>query len=130
MRIHSDTLTYSDFFAAADYVKSQTGSPVYFHGGETLPRHGSRSRRYGWTVKLASNGTLTRRRVNAGSSRSADRFDLPYAATWQQWGHLLTFLFDRDPNMTIPGVYADRDAFHAATHGEFLRTVKAEPVNV
>ena len=125
MRIHSDTLTYSDFFAAAEHVEEQTGAPVYFHGEESLPRHGSRSRRYAYDVKLASDGTLTRRRVNYGSSRHADRFDRPYAATWQQWGHLLAFLFDRDPNMTIPGVYVDRDAFHATTRDEFRQTANA-----
>ena len=118
MRIHSDTLTYSQFFAAAEYVQQQTGAPVFFHGAETLPRHGSRSRRYGWAVKLASNGTLTRRRVNYGSG-NGDRFDRPFSATWDQWGWFLAYLFTADPALTIPGVYVDADAFHAATLDKF-----------
>lgn len=122
MRIHTDTLTYRDFFQAQETVKVQTGAPVFFHGEESLPRYGSRSRRQAFVVKLASDGTLTRRRVNYGTARHSDRFDRPYSATWDQWGWFLAHLFTVDPN-AVAGPYNGAADFHEQTYGDYARNL-------
>lgn len=121
MRIHTDLLAVADFLDAKEYVRQATGAPVFFHGEEVLPVYGSRSRRRAFEVKLASDGTLTRRRVNYGSAR-ADRFDRPYSATWNQWGWFLAHLFSVDSSI-IAGPYRGIDEFHSSTENQFMKLV-------
>jgi hypothetical protein len=121
VRIHTDTLAYRDFFDAQDTVKRETGAPVFFHGETSLPRYRSRPRRQAYVVKLASDGTLTRRRVNYGTARYADRFDRPFSATWDQWGWFLAHLFTVDPD-AIAGPYNGADDFHTQTRNAYAGT--------
>lgn len=104
MRIHSNTLTSQDVFAAAYEARATV---------EVLTEHGSRSRDHAFEVKLTGE---SRRRPNGGNY-GAER-DL-YAATWDQWGVFLGILFDRDQSVTIPTAYVDAKTFDARTSYRF-----------
>lgn len=115
MKIHTDTLTLADIHEAARVASALSGAPVYLTRAD---ERGSRSHRRAFDVILASDGTLSRRRVNYGSARYADRFDRPYAATWDQWGWFLASLFAADPGAKCWAYYG-ADMFHAATGMRF-----------
>lgn len=112
MRIHTDILTTADIRDAAE----RAGSAV--HADYT--RHGSRSRAHAFHIKLT--GTSSRRPNNGTGGRFrdgvADSND-EHAATWDEWGMFLAELFRRDPNATIPNVYATSADFDYATDGRF-----------
>lgn len=104
MRIHSDILTRRDLLNAA------TEARVYM---ETFTEHGSRSRERAFNVLLRGESN---RRPNCGTTGAAD----DYAATWDQWGVFLAFLFYIDPNMKTP-YYDDRDDFNFRTNVRFTK---------
>lgn len=105
MRIHSDTLTPADVYAAADAA----GPGVHV----TLTRHGSRSRSHALEVKLT--GTSSRR--PNGGNRGADSD--AYAATWDEWGMFLARLFDVDPDATCWAYPNGGTDFDIVTRGRF-----------
>lgn len=99
MRIHTNTLTASDIYAAAN----KAGAVV-----ATFSGHGSRSRARAFDVKLEGS---SRRRPNGGASGAGTG----YAATWDQWGMFLAELFAKDGSMFTPydksaEYFADRTA--------------------
>lgn len=112
MRIHTDTLTVTDIYAAAAHAGGgdYRTSPVYVD----VMEHGSRKRARAFNVSLTGTST---RRPNSGN-RGADGADV-YAATWDEWGMFLAELFRRDPNATIPGVYESGEHFRWVTGGRF-----------
>lgn len=101
MRLHTNSLTASDLWAAARIAEVDL----------ELTTHGSRSRDHAFNVTLRGNSN---RRPNTGRSGSADEF----AATWDQWGVFLAELFDRD-NTLVAAHYTDADTFHLMTAGRF-----------
>lgn len=98
MRIHT-TANYTDVRNAAE----KAGVAVV-----KCDLHGSRSRPRAFEIKLEG---ASRRRPNFGASDG-------YAATWDQWGVFLGFLFDLDPEMTC-WAYKGSAEFHYATMGRF-----------
>ena len=106
MRIHSNTLTSRDVYAAAREARATV---------EVLTEHGSRSRDHAFEVKLSGE---SRRRPNGGNY-GAER-DV-FAATWDQWGVFLQILFDADTDLTIPRAYADRDEYIRHTNARFTK---------
>lgn len=86
-----------------------------------LTEHGSRTR--GEAIELKLEGT-SNRKVNAGTSRNVDRFDLPNAATWDEWGVVLQAVFDADPNALAGSakypVYDGREDYERQTQGRFV----------
>jgi len=59
---------------------------------------GSRSRAGAIRFKLqADMHTPGRRHVNAGTAKDVDRHDLPWAATYDEWGWVLAYMFAADP---------------------------------
>jgi len=108
-------------------VLAQTTDGVRF---ERCDKAGSRSHRHGFEVTLSSDGTPDRdgtprnRPVNAGTSRYLDRFTLPKAASYADWGRFLAALFEIDPDAKCP-YYAGREDFHAKTAGAFLSLATA-----
>lgn len=103
MRIHTDQVENIDLDRAA------------FHAGVTFEkksRHGSRTHKHAWEIKLLGN---SRRRPNGGS-RGADHNG--YAATWDQWGIFLAHLYVEDSNLKC-WAYEDEDAFSERTNGRF-----------
>jgi hypothetical protein len=124
MRIHSSKITTQDIYHAA-----ATSPGVYAE----VTTHGSRSHGRAFEVRLESNGTpdldgtSRRRRTNAGTS-DVDRFILPYAASWSDWGRMLATLFDIDPEARCT-YYANREDFHRQTVGRFLPGGESTGVN-
>lgn len=112
MRIHSDILTINDLNLARVIAIAHGEGYVWLHG----TRHGSRKRDHAFEVGLEGDGTTNKRCRNPGTSTS--NRDLGYAATHDQWGWFLAYLFTLDPNMT--SVYYDGAVdFHTKTEGAF-----------
>jgi hypothetical protein len=105
MRIHTDTLSYADVYAAAE----RAGNGV----NVTATRRGSRKRDHAFNVYLT--GTSSRR----PNSQSGDYAHDGHAATWDEWGMFLAELFRRDPAATVPGVYETAEHFRWATGARF-----------
>lgn len=99
MRIHTDHLTREDFWNASRFAR------VDF---DRFNLCGSRSRLAAWDITLTGE---SRRRPNNGSSDA-------YAATWDQWGVFLGFLFYIDPDMITPP-YRNSSEFHVKTDFRF-----------
>jgi hypothetical protein len=97
MRIHSAYLTESQVKAAV----SLAGATI-----TGLSRHGSRKRGNAFELKLSGNSPY---RQNGG--------EYP-AASWDQWGIVLSALWDQDAGMTC-AAYSDRDMFDRATGSRF-----------
>jgi len=112
MRIHSDIITWDDLHDARLAAISHGEGHVWLDGS----KHGSRKRDHAFEVGLEGDGTTNKRRRNPGTSTS--NRDLGYAATHDQWGWFLAYLFALDPNMT--SVYYDgAEDFHAKTKEAF-----------
>ena len=110
MRIHTDTLTISDIYAAA----SKAGV-----GLERDTEHGSRKRKRAFDVILTGDSPY---RINQRG------WDNPHAATWDQWGIFLAELFRRDKDMIGGWAYADARDFHQKTYQRFnVRTGITSP---
>lgn len=107
MRIHSDTLTMLNLYEAARTAR------VEF---DRFDAKGSRKRDHAFDVTLF--GESRRRPNNRGTSGPDD-----YAATWDQWGVFLAFLFNLDPDMATP-YYADADEFDYRTNRRFEKRTK------
>lgn len=101
MRIHSDTLTESDFHDAM----RAAAVGIY-----RLNRHGSKSRHHAFDVIFTGSGGRY-----GGGWGNTDYV----SATWDEWGIALGVLFARDPAMTAPSAYVDVDHFHWATGHRF-----------
>lgn len=114
MRLHTDTVTTTDVYRAVRDASDRTGAPIYV---EVLTSHGSRRRAGAIELQLSSDGTLSRRRRNPGTSRDRSAQD-DYAATWDQWGWVLAYLYTVDSRM-VAGPYADAAHFHARTRDEY-----------
>lgn len=99
MRIHTDKLTTGDFYDAARKA------------GVTIDRngmHGSRSRAHAFDFILSGSSN---RRQNFGGDGQA--------ATWDEWGIFLSWLFAVDPDATVPGVYDGLGEFERKTFARF-----------
>jgi len=112
MRIHGN-ITSRDVYEASGKATVATGANVYV---ERCEEHGSRSRARAYDVKLSGDGTLSKRRTNAGT-RYAPQTE--YAATWDQWGWFLAHLFSVDPTIKC-WAYAGLDDFNARTDHKFV----------
>ena len=99
MRIHTDTLRITDLRVA----ELKAGVELRWK------RHGSRSRSHAYEIKLRGN---SKRRPNFYDD------DGSFAATWDQWGVFLGYLFALDPDM-VAGPYSDEYRFHYMTQGRF-----------
>lgn len=102
MRIHSDVITREDIHRAARHARVDLA---------TFTDHGSRSRARAFDVKLEGE---SRRRPNGGASGAGSG----YAATWDQWGVFLGFLFELDARMVTP-YYKNKADFDRRTDNRF-----------
>lgn len=111
MRIHTDTLTVTDIYAAAaragggDYRTSPVLADV--------TEHGSRSRARAFNVTLSGTSGRRQNPGHGGGSRDLQ------AATWDEWGMFLAELFRRDPNAVVPKVYDGAEHFQNVTDQRF-----------
>lgn len=108
MKIHTDHLTSAEVYAA---TKAGGMKGVY---AECVTL-GSRSRKRGLVVHLTGNST---RRPNGGN-RGANKNSDGYAATWDEWGIFLNYLFKMDPDAIAAGAYEGRDEFLLKTDWRF-----------
>lgn len=103
------TATGEDVDRAIRYASRMTNGDV-----GVLRRFDASSRTHARAVEL----------VLSGNARGMSRVDpTVHAASYEQWGHVLAFLFDRDPDMRVGspgnGGYDGEHAFHTATRGLF-----------
>lgn len=108
MRIHSDKITARDIGNAAHRARV---------GLDTLAEHGSRSRKRAFNVNLTGSS----RRHPGHSSATLDS----HAATWDQWGIFLRYLFAIDPNATCYA-YNGLDDFDHKTGTRFAYLTLAD----
>lgn len=101
MRIHTDKLTSVDIYNAA--AKAGANAEVSLHK--------SRSRARAYEVKLTG---LSNRRPMGGPGEGDD-----YAATWDQWGVFLGFLYSIEYNMAAGNAYGDVYEFDQRTRYRF-----------
>ena len=106
MKIHTDRLTSAEVYAA---TKAGGMKGVY---AECVTL-GSRSRKRGLVVHLVGNSG---RRPNPGKG-GVERGG--YAATWDEWGMFLNYLFEMDPDAIATGAYDGRDEFLLKTDWRF-----------
>jgi hypothetical protein len=98
MRIHTNEVLSGDIYDAAKAARV------------TVVRaglHNSRIRDHAWDIALEGE---SRRATMAGTGK---------AATWDQWGVFLDYLFMEDDDLTIPRVYPTRYDFDARTAYRF-----------
>lgn len=115
MRIHtSDSVTYSTIFDAAKFAGVQVD----------VTNHNSRTHETAWEVKLT--GSSNRRPNNRGTWRDND----DYAATWDEWGMFLGFIFWIDPDTRCGSVkypaYDGAADFEYKTDCRFIANHKPE----
>ena len=108
MKIHTDHLTSAEVYAA---TKAGGMKGVYAE----CVTVGSRSRKRGLVVHLVGNSG---RRPNPGKG-GTDKGG--YAATWDEWGMFLNYLFEMDPDAIATGAcaYEGRDEFLLKTDWRF-----------
>lgn len=105
MRLHMHTATGADVDHAITYAERMTGAAI------GVPRRfDASSRSHARAIELVLTGNAR------GMSRVAPG---EHAASWEQWGHVLSFLFDRDPDMRVTGAYDGEQDFHTKTRGRF-----------
>ena len=101
MKIHSDILTDGDVYLATN---SHGMKGVY----ADVSTVGSRQAKRGLLVKIT--GTSNRNQ-NPGTSRNRD---VEKAATFDEWGMVIDYLYNIDPNAVI-GQYQSKGHFEACT---------------
>ena len=107
MRIHTDTLTSTDIYAATR-AAGMTGVSA------TFTSHGSRKRDHAFNVNLTGTSSRPLNTGKYGADQSGDT-----AATWDEWGMFLAALYAVDPDMDAT-YYADAADFHRQTGDRFL----------
>lgn len=110
MRIHSDLIEREHLKSA---VAGLDGVNVRID-----IRRASRKRDHSWDVALVAEPRPGRRRRNTGRYGLGD----DYAATWDEWGVFLSWLFSYDPD-AVCGDYDDKEHFHWSTGGRFRNVV-------
>lgn len=118
MRIHtSDDVTYSTLFEAAKFAGV----------GLDVDNHASRTHDTAWEVKLT--GSSSRRPNNRGAWRDND----DHAATWDEWGMFLGYIFWTDPDARCGSAkypnYAHAADFEDKTDGRFIADHKPDDLH-
>jgi hypothetical protein len=111
MRIHSDTLQYSDFHEAAALADCQV---------QSITSHRSTAREYALEFIIAGHGR------HGGAYGGVD-----YAVgSWDDYGIMLAELFRRDPRAVVgtPGrpTYDGADDFHDSTAWRYMELTPAQ----
>lgn len=94
MRIHTNENTMSNIMSAARMARVSL---------DVLESHNSKTHDAAFEVILSG---ASRRRQNTGKSSREREF----AATWDQWGVFLAFLFHIDPDMRAGGSVRERQS--------------------
>lgn len=118
MRIHtSEDVTYSTIYDAARFA----GVDV------EVTQHGSRTHETAWEVSLT--GSSRRRPNNRGKWQDDDS----YAATWDEWGMFIGYVFWIDPEARCGSAkypaYANAVDFEDQTDRRFIANVKPDDLH-
>lgn len=105
VRLHMHTATGDDVDRAIRYAEVMTGAGIGI-----ARRFDATSRTHARAIELVLTGNAR------GMSRVCPGM---HAASWDQWGHVLAFLFDVDPDMRVTGAYDGEHEFHTRTRGAF-----------
>jgi hypothetical protein len=108
MRIHSDSLDRLHIHGATSGMDVQ----VY-----VVSTHKSRTHRVAFEVALRGTGERHKRRPQGRVTSSPDT---EYAATYDDWGHFLSALYEGDRSMKVGNVYTSRAQFHSVTGNQYL----------
>ena len=111
MRIHSNTITPHDLLDALEAACKRQGGSLHF---ATVTDHRSTKREMAYEIKLGANVKVKgdkRRRPNDGQYGAGQG----WAATHDEWGEFLAFLYGVDPWM-IAGEYTSELQFHKVTN--------------
>lgn len=114
MKLHSNTLTWSDVHDALKSTQ-KAGLVDSAVGFEMLDSKGSRSHSHAFEIQLGWYGEKVKgdgRRFKNTGNGGADVY--VYAATYDEWGHFIAELMERDRNATF-GSYKGYQVFHEAT---------------
>lgn len=107
MRIHANALTVRNVHAAA--LKAHVNVVK-------LDQFGSKSRDHAFEIGLSGSG-----------AHRTQYTDLDYpAATWDEWGMFLAYLYRCDDSIVIPRAYSDESDFHWQTDGRFRKLWPAD----
>ena len=121
MRIHTDRLTYGDIMGAlmSEQDAGRIARTVRF---KVLSEHGSKSKERAFEVQLESVDKAEgdgRRAGNSGSYGAMSAEYDGYAATFDEWGWLLSAMYRKDIWMVCGSaanpVYEDMDHFNERT---------------
>jgi hypothetical protein len=120
MKLHSDTLTENDIYAALRQAADMGDVPAHLIFDMLRPA-GSRTRANAWDIHL---GTYTKdrdttgkmRRTPSNSTRQGDLAD--YTATYSEWGWFIARLYWMDSEMVF-GPYKSLEHFDQATRYAF-----------
>lgn len=121
MRIHSDVIVSRHIYDATDYATKLTHETaeengVYVHATVRPTRmelHGSRKRARAFDILLTGTNT----RDQYGNPRTP-------AATYDEWGNFLAYLFMVDKAM-VCDYYDGADDFHTKTKNAYSAPVRA-----
>lgn len=108
MRIHTDN-PQSARQAVQDALKVLPGVEA------TVRLHGSRKRAGAINLTLTGGDGRLGYRTNTGTHGAGYQG----AASWDEWGVVLAFIFDVDPQAYVKNVYADAEEFHDRTADRF-----------
>jgi len=115
--IHTNLIEEAHVTWARSYGCEQAGQGSFWVAD--LESLGSRTHQRKLVLHLEGDGSVSKRRRNTGKYGGSDEF----AATWDQWGWFLAYLFDIDPDARTDGHrYNGFDNYHEQTQGKYLLT--------
>lgn len=128
MKLHSDILDGPAIFNALRAAKTagKVTHDIYF---VQFNASGSRSRARGFDIQLGTDDrttgpTKSRRYKNSGKYGA----DAIWAATYDEWGWFIAYLFDTDPDATF-GPYKGQQDFEGKTRYQFIIEKGASAMN-
>lgn len=116
MRLHTNVLTTADLSDAL----TETGLTAEGVFMDVLTLHGSRSHARAFEFRLGATPAKGRRRRNTGhyGAEDAGMTQEVAAATYDEHGRWMAYLYERDPYAKI-GPYTSVDDFHAKTKSQY-----------
>lgn len=118
MKIHTNLIEEAHLTRARTYAMEQAEQGAFWIADMEV--QGSRTHGHKLVVHLEGDGSTSRRRRNSGTYGAVVG---SFAATYDQWGWFLAYLFDIDPEARTDGRgYNGFDNYHEQTQGKYLLT--------
>lgn len=111
MKIYSNRLTEADVRDAFSMARTRHGADIYIEDIRTW-----QPRDYSNGVEVFAESTAGKRATGHVPARATGRRDwYPRAASWDDWGYVIAYLFNIDPHARI-GFYDSLADFIAKVH--------------